>query len=65
MNVLVAYFSASGVTEKVAKKLADVTGAELYDIWSGRDGSFWTSFSDSDGISDAGEIRRLFLRLFG
>ena len=32
MTILVAYFSASGVTEKVAKKLADVTGAELYDI---------------------------------
>ena len=28
MTILVAYFSASGVTEKVAKKLADVTGAE-------------------------------------
>lgn len=29
---LVAYFSASGVTAKVAKKLADVTGADLYEI---------------------------------
>ena len=28
MRALVTYFSASGVTEKVAKKLADVTGAE-------------------------------------
>lgn len=32
MKVLVAYFSASGVTAKVAKKLAEVIGAELYDI---------------------------------
>ena len=33
MNVLVAYFSASGVTEKVAKKLADVTAE-----WRDRNG---------------------------
>ncbi len=32
MKALVAYFSASGVTAKVAKKLADVMDAELYDI---------------------------------
>jgi flavodoxin len=32
MKILVAYFSASGVTAKVAKKLAEVTGAQLYDI---------------------------------
>lgn len=31
-QVLVAYFSASGVTEKVAKKLADSIGAELFEI---------------------------------
>lgn len=31
-NVLVAYFSASGVTAGVAKKLADVAGADLYEI---------------------------------
>lgn len=31
-DILVAYFSASGVTAKVAKKLADVTGADLYEI---------------------------------
>ena len=29
---LVAYFSASGVTGSVAKKLAEATGAELYEI---------------------------------
>ena len=29
---MVAYFSASGVTAKVAKKLADVTGADLFEI---------------------------------
>lgn len=29
---LVAYFSASGVTAKVAKELATVTGADLYEI---------------------------------
>ena len=29
---LVAYFSASGVTESVAKKLAEATGAALYEI---------------------------------
>lgn len=32
MKVLVAYFSASGVTAKVAKKLAEAIGADLYDI---------------------------------
>lgn len=32
MNILVAYFTATGVTERVARKLADVTGAELYKI---------------------------------
>ncbi len=31
-NVLVAYFSASGVTSGVAKKLADAAGADLYEI---------------------------------
>lgn len=29
---LVAYFSASGVTEKAAQQLAEVTGAELHEI---------------------------------
>lgn len=29
---LVAYFSASGVTAKLAKSLAEVTGADLYEI---------------------------------
>ena len=29
---LVAYFSASGVTEKMAKTLAEVTGADLFEI---------------------------------
>ena len=32
MNALVAYFSASGITAKVAKKLAEAIGAELYEI---------------------------------
>ena len=31
-KILVAYFSASGVTEKVAKALAKVEGAELFQI---------------------------------
>ncbi|MCI8584061.1 MAG: flavodoxin [Dorea sp.] len=31
-NVLVAYFSASGVTAKVAEKLAKETGADLFEI---------------------------------
>lgn len=31
-NKLVAYFSASGVTEKVAAKLAEAAGADLYEI---------------------------------
>lgn len=31
-KTLVAYFSASGVTEKVAKRLADVIGADLFEI---------------------------------
>ena len=29
---LVAYFSASGVTAKAARKIADAAGAELYEI---------------------------------
>ena len=32
MKVLVAYFSASGVTEGVAKQLAEVTGGDLHNI---------------------------------
>ena len=32
MKTLVAYFSASSVTERVAKDLAVVTGADLYEI---------------------------------
>ena len=32
MKVLVAYFSASGVTERVAKQLAEVTGGDLHKI---------------------------------
>ena len=31
-NKLVAYFSASGVTGSVAKKLADACGADIYEI---------------------------------
>ena len=31
-KTLVAYFSATGVTERVAKMIADVTGADLYRI---------------------------------
>ena len=31
-KVLVTYFSASGVTEGVAKQLAEVTGGELHKI---------------------------------
>lgn len=31
-KILVAYFSASGVTAKAAKKLAEVAGANLYEI---------------------------------
>ena len=32
MKKLVAYFSASGVTEKVARRLAEIAGADLYEI---------------------------------
>lgn len=32
MSILVAYFSASGITAKVAKKLADAIGAQIYEI---------------------------------
>lgn len=32
MKKLVAYFSASGITAKVAANLADVTGADLFEI---------------------------------
>ena len=32
MKSLVAYFSASGVTADVARKLAEATGADLYEI---------------------------------
>lgn len=31
-NILVAYFSASGVTAKAACKLSEATGADLYEI---------------------------------
>lgn len=31
-TILIAYFSASGVTAKVAKALAEATGADLYEI---------------------------------
>lgn len=31
-KILVAYFSASGVTARVAKRLADAVGADLYEI---------------------------------
>ena len=31
-NILVAYFSASGVTEKVARDIAKAVGADLYEI---------------------------------
>ncbi|MCF6414023.1 NAD(P)H-dependent oxidoreductase [Collinsella tanakaei] len=31
-KTLVAYFSASGVTERVARKVAEATGADLYQI---------------------------------
>lgn len=31
-TVLVAYFSASGVTAKVAKNVADIAGADLFEI---------------------------------
>ena len=31
-KTLVAYFSASGVTKKVAEKIADVTGADMFEI---------------------------------
>ena len=31
-KILVAYFSASGVTGSVAKKLAEATGADIYEI---------------------------------
>lgn len=32
MKTLVAYFSATGTTESLAKNLAEVTGADLYEI---------------------------------
>ncbi len=31
-NILVAYFSATGNTKKVAKQVAEATGADLYEI---------------------------------
>ena len=31
-KMLVAYFSASGVTKRVAEKLAAATGSDLYEI---------------------------------
>ena len=31
-NILIAYFSASGVTAKVASELAQATGGELHEI---------------------------------
>ena len=42
-KTLVAYFSASGVTARAAKEIADAVGADLYEIapahrrtWTGR-----------------------------
>lgn len=35
-KILVAYFSASGVTERVAKKMADAAGADLFEIKPGQ-----------------------------
>ena len=35
-DILVAYFSATGTTEKVAKKIASYTGADLYEIEAAR-----------------------------
>lgn len=32
MKKLVAYFSASGVTEKLAERVADIVGADLFEI---------------------------------
>ena len=32
MEILVAYFSASGITKKVAEKLATATNADLFEI---------------------------------
>ena len=32
MNTLIAYFSASGVTGRAAKEMAEATGADLYEI---------------------------------
>ena len=32
MSKLIAYFSASGVTQAKAKELADIIGADLYEI---------------------------------
>ena len=31
-NILVAYFSATGVTEAVAKKISEITGGDLFEI---------------------------------
>ena len=40
-KVLVAYFSASGVTAKLAGRLADAIGADLHEIRPGRRSSLW------------------------
>ena len=32
MNILVAYFSASGITKEVAENIAEVSGAKLFEI---------------------------------
>ena len=37
MKVLVAYFSASGVTKGVAQQLAEVAGADLHEILPKKD----------------------------
>ena len=55
MNVLVAYFSASGVTEKVAKKLADVTAE-----WRDRNGgtTLFVPFSAEQKGSSPCSVKR-------
>ena len=51
-KILVAYFSASGVTANVAKALAEVANADLFEIrpavpYSGADLNWWDKSSRS------------------
>lgn len=59
IKILVAYFSASGVTERVARQLADVTGGTLYVEAYGFEGKTVRFFATSGGSDVTGADKQL------